>query len=727
MLDRTASTMTIKNRCIFRGISVIMIATVMFNCGTTKVPKKELTDFQSGINTVEDEEKLKFVAKYIASHPTSSIKDELLFIQGQILLESNKSEEALHIFSQLTQHYPLSRRLFEAEFGKAQALNNLDKAGEARMTITSLLKKINVLTRGLQRKDKHLITNKKSINHQLAITKTPDFIIKVRLLYADLLIIEKKYQDALFQLRLLTRGATKKTDRPGLDNEINYKKAVCYHAILEIDQALELLAKNIIRVERSKVSELKNIRSFLLIGTILRSIGNPLRAIDYYLQALQLQITDEDRLTLTTNIETTINENLKEPELVALFHQHKGSYPSNRAVFKLLQYYDHHQLNAEAIKFAQEALPFTTSEDEKLKVQAYLDRLLIKTSVDRSCLSFIGPLSGEFAPLGREIVRGARLAIAEYNQNISLISRKVHLIEEDSAGDPTRIADVVERLVKTEKTMAIIGPVLSKTVEAIAAETQEYQIVAFTPSTTESSIPALSNYIFRNSITNEQQIKALVDYAMDKKACKRFAIFYPMTRYGDALQKLFIDYVSIRGGRLLVSKSYPHNTNDFSGLLTPYKDIPIEALFIPDYANRVAQIAPQLAFHDIFPGIILGTNMLNSNDLIQLGGKYVENIIFTDDFFLESNSFILKDFIELYHGTFGLIPTRYAAQSFDTTKIILSLLNQGVQTRESLRQKLGELTQFNGVTGVLAIDHTGEVKRTVRILTVHKGLIIQLE
>ncbi|NIQ94532.1 MAG: hypothetical protein GWN87_10185, partial [Desulfuromonadales bacterium] len=64
--------------------------------------------------------------------------------------------------------------------------------------------------------------------------------------------------------------------------------------------------------------------------------------------------------------------------------------------------------------------------------------------------------------------------------------------------------------------------------------------------------------------------------------------------------------------------------------------VDFDALFIPDYADRVGMIAPQLAYYGIEELPLLGINGWNSPDLLRVAGAFVEGAIFVDGFFAYS-------------------------------------------------------------------------------------------
>ncbi len=77
-------------------------------------------------------------------------------------------------------------------------------------------------------------------------------------------------------------------------------------------------------------------------------------------------------------------------------------------------------------------------------------------------------------------------------------------------------------------------------------------------------------------------------------------------------------------------------------VLPPIVDF--EALFIPDKASAVGQIAPMLAYNDINNVRLLGTNVWNSKALLERANKFVENAIFVDILMSTDRNFLASEF-----------------------------------------------------------------------------------
>ena len=289
----------------------------------------------------------------------------------------------------------------------------------------------------------------------------------------------------------------------------------------------------------------------------------------------------------------------------------------------------------------------------------------------------------------------------------------------------------------------------------------------FSPFAHARGITEQSSYVFRNSLTNEMQGKAIAEYAYYKLGLRTFAVLYPNNPYGQELKDIFITNVLRLGGEIKHVVSYDTAENDFSkeikqigGLSdeefaklkkemetsgeavaapslpvgteqemkpkNPNPHVDYEALFIPGYYDKVGLIAPALPFYNINQIALLGANGWNSPKIISIGEKYVEGAVCVDGFFIDSPLFYVKEFVKNYRETFGEDPDILAAQAYDATEIILKALNQA-GNREELRESLLRVRNFPGVSGTTSITPSGDSEKTLFFLTIRNKKIIQID
>jgi branched-chain amino acid transport system substrate-binding protein len=261
-------------------------------------------------------------------------------------------------------------------------------------------------------------------------------------------------------------------------------------------------------------------------------------------------------------------------------------------------------------------------------------------------------------------------------------------------------------------------------------------------------------------------VQQLVRVAMNDLGLKKFAILYPNDAYGVEYANLFWDAVLARGGEIRGVQAYDPKASSYSppiqrlvgtffledreqeykGLLrdwykerkslrsrqSPPEDllppmIDFEAIFVPDSASAMGQIAPTLAYHDITGVKLLGTNLWNTSKLIRLGKRHVDDAIFVDSILSTDENFRRSQFFKEYVAVFDEEPGLFEAQAYDAGLMIRQAVASGSNSRLGLARDLAQKTSFQGATGLLQMTRQREILRPLVTLTVHKNQITRVD
>lgn len=386
---------------------------------------------------------------------------------------------------------------------------------------------------------------------------------------------------------------------------------------------------------------------------------------------------------------------------------------------------------------------------EDIESQAVYNRFTI------GCLL---PLSGPYSDFGLRALNGIELAFHRFNRLFP--DSPMQLLIKDSRGDDTTAREAVKAFAE-ERVAAIIGPIIAA--QAAAAEAQANGIPIVTLSQ-KSDITHLGGYVFRNFITPELQVNAIVDYAVGQLGIKRFVILYPDENYGATFMRIFWDAVAAAGGQVVGVESYALNQTDFVnpikklvGLFYPVpKDLRVEpipavisgegevaeeelkeeepnpivdfdAVFIPDAPNKAGLIIPQLLYYDVDNVYLLGTNLWHSDDLLRMTTQFSKGAIIPDGFFAQSTKGTVQDFVSGYEDIYLQTPGFIDAVSYDTATILLNTVARpDIRFRSSINQALHQLKGFPGATGLTTFDGQGEAKKELFLLGIKRKQFIEL-
>ena len=444
-------------------------------------------------------------------------------------------------------------------------------------------------------------------------------------------------------------------------------------------------------------------------------------------------------------IEKMIEVDLTLEELELAKGRYSASYPSGLIVLGLGARY------AESGKYRQakevlwefiERYPESPRFEEALSLyRRVVTEEKERRQADRYSLGCLMPLTGRYAPYGTKVLEAILLASGVFDPESS---SEIRLVVRDSKGDPEETTRAVEALAREDRVIAIIGPLGSNAAKAAAEKAQELEVPLVTLTQCEG-ITEAGDYIFRNFLTSPIEMRALVSYAVNNLGNRRFAVLYPHDSHGIEIMNLFRDAVVEEGGEIRAVQSYEREQTDFGdeikglvGLDSSRKDstggskpLPIvdfDALFIADSAARARLIAPQLAFYDVTGIQLLGMSSWNTPALVEGDSEYLEGAIFSDVFFHHSYYPEVVEFIDRFYAAYGRVPDGIEGLSYDTAKLIMGIvISEGVDSRSEMRDRLGEVKDYQGTTGATTFSETGDAEKQLYILTVMDGEIVQIE
>ena len=525
-----------------------------------------------------------------------------------------------------------------------------------------------------------------------------------------------------------------------LANEAKYKLGICYSKVGRYDDSLRLLRE----VLPHSLSPLRKSMIYSMMAENYSGLGDYFEALRWHIKAMESAEEEAQKEEIWEKIKEIMDHRLSYTQLQEAQFIYQGSPISGYATFMLAQISFEEGDIARSKKLIYRVMDEFQDQPYFPQVQAFFDRLKEEAIPERNVIGCILPLSGENRVYGIRSLHGIELAIHAFEPNYG--GMPIKLVIKDSKSSPSEAKAAVEDLVDAERVMAIIGPLLSVTSEAAAIRAQELGAPIITL-TQREEVAEIGDFVFQNCLTNSQQIKALVSFAMDELSLSRFATLYPRDLYGIKLTHLFIDEVLRKGGEIMGVQSYDNEQMDFGAQIKRLAGlqegvarkegqqkrdfepiIEFDALFIPDYWDRIGLVAPQLAYYNVIGITLLGTSAWNSPELVSEGGKYIDESLFIDGFFKDSRNPRIKRFTEDFRNTFESDPTILEAQAYDAMDLCVQVLtDQEVYSHRQMRDGLMGVMVFDGVSGLTSFDAEGKPNKIPFILTVKKGKIQQIE
>jgi ABC-type branched-subunit amino acid transport system substrate-binding protein len=513
---------------------------------------------------------------------------------------------------------------------------------------------------------------------------------------------------------------------------------ICYTQLKRPKEAIQILNE----LFSTFLSPSRMIQVLTLLGDNFLELKDPLNALHWYGKGLLIH--GKPREELKKKVRLIIDTFDTEEELKKIESLYRGAYGGGYAKLKLVQWMKRQGNDPLAKSLLNEWANEYGTEDYGPLAKELLDWYHISGKPPYS-IGVILPLSDIHQPFGERALQAIQLAVKEmeaHEKNPPVISLAIR----DSKGDPLEAEKAVEELVNEEKVIAIVGPLLTITVDPAANKAQQLKVPLLTLSQKES-LYGQGDFVFQNSLTPLEQIQALVSYAIKELDLRTFAIFYPNSPYGLYFKDLFTQEVGQRGEKILGAVSYREDQTDFSQEIKGFFKIKkvqkketrradeeeytlgfsVGGLFIPDTDDRVGLILSQMAYFDVTGVTFLGTNVWNGPNLIPVAGKSAEGAIFVDTFFNKAPSPFVARFVEKFRQAYQRDPETLEALSYDGIKLLLDIIkSKRISSPVQMRDEIRKVRNFQGVSGLKGFGEDGKTIRTLSILKVSNDQIIQV-
>ena len=388
------------------------------------------------------------------------------------------------------------------------------------------------------------------------------------------------------------------------------------------------------------------------------------------------------------------------------------------------------------------------------------------------------PLTGENAENGLSILRGIKTA---FNEKPPEFRKMFRLTIKDNESDQVKTVKEMIKFADDPSVMVVIGPMMSNNATAAAAIANSAGLPMISPTATREGIAGIGSFSFQANSDLTVRGKSLAKFAIDSLGLKRIAILSPANDYGKQMTDSFAREIDAQGGEIVAQSWYygePKNLGlqfkqfrrigfriheelypteeplDSAGILAdttlsdsvlmemlselskPPEEIDsgkvildvIDGFYLPIEYGEIKYLAPQFAFWNFKTQILGGQNwydeeLLSDKDI----SRYLDGVAFTSDIYRGPENLALQNLKNRYKELYNEEPFRTDIFGYDCLNMVLQLIGDKIRTRENFIQKISELNNFQGVSGM--IDFSGAAKRvnnSIHILQFSNNEIVKI-
>jgi branched-chain amino acid transport system substrate-binding protein len=329
------------------------------------------------------------------------------------------------------------------------------------------------------------------------------------------------------------------------------------------------------------------------------------------------------------------------------------------------------------------------------------------------------PLTGPGAPLGELIKRGIQLG----DEDVRGAERQPRLqfLFQDSKTSPKDGLAAYRHLRDVEKVdVAIVA--FSTVCNAVAPAAESDRVLMIGTTTSMPGLTTGRQFVIRSFPNADMLAGTMADYAA--KNFKRLAILYVEDEYGRTTFTTFKERLLNKGSAVVFSEGFPATQSEFRSLVDKMLEASPDAIYIPGYGP--SYIALLKAIRERNAGIaILGDSPLSNPSVYRAAGQAVEGAIIpaTDLDAGIARTDAQRRFLERYKARFSENPSINVSVNFDLVHILSEAMMKGEATPHALRSYFVSNSPFQGITGNLSWDASGESTVVVKPMVIKGGTI----
>ncbi len=339
-------------------------------------------------------------------------------------------------------------------------------------------------------------------------------------------------------------------------------------------------------------------------------------------------------------------------------------------------------------------------------------------------------LTGGQASFGNSALKGAQLAVKEVNDAGGVLGKKIELVEADNASKSEEATRAAQKLITTNKVVAIIGSTTSTNTLGIVPVAQEKGVPLVSSSATNPKVTVdersgkLNEWVFRASFIDPFQGQVMANFATDTLKAKTAVIYTDTSSdYSKGLQTFFKETFTKNGGTILGEESYQQKDSDFKAVLTRIKEAKPDVIYLPGYYEEVGKIIKQARELGITVPF-MGGDGWDSPQLAEIAGAAaLNNTYMSNHYSPEDSAPEVKSFVDAYKAANGgVVPDGMAALGYDAVKLVVDGLKRADSTEPAkLRDALAATKDLQLATGKITMNGTHDPVKAAVVLKFVEG------
>ena len=247
---------------------------------------------------------------------------------------------------------------------------------------------------------------------------------------------------------------------------------------------------------------------------------------------------------------------------------------------------------------------------------------------DEIIIATAGPVTGQYAVFGEQMVRGARMAVADLNAAGGVLGKQLILEIGDDACEAKQAVAVANQMVN-KGVVFMAGHFCSSTSIPASETYYEEGILQISPASTNPLLTEQGfDNVFRTCGRDDQQGLVAGDFLAEHFAGKNIAILHDKTAYGKGLADETLKRLKALGIEETMYEAYTAGEKDYSALVSKLKAANIDIIYLGGYHTEAGLIVRQARAQGLEARLVSG-DALVTQEFWSITGAAGEGTLFS--------------------------------------------------------------------------------------------------
>ena len=353
-------------------------------------------------------------------------------------------------------------------------------------------------------------------------------------------------------------------------------------------------------------------------------------------------------------------------------------------------------------------------------------------AADSIRIGAIFSVTGPASFLGEPERNTAKMLEDDLNKAGGLLGRKVEVITSDDESDATKAVTAVDRLLKRDRVVAIVGPSTSGSTLAIVSKVEEAQIPLISCAAAKKIVDPVRRWVFKVAASDILAVKKIF-HDLKQRGLTQVAILTASDAYGAGGREDIKELAPQMGITLVADEVFGPKDTDMTAQLTRIKGTPAQAIVVWGTNPGPAVVARNRVQLRIATPLYMSSGVASKKFIELAGPDTAAGILLPAGRLLVAGQLpanhpqkkVLVGYLQEYEKRFAQPVSTFGGHAWDAVTVVAQAIrNAASADPAAIRDALEKIRGFYGTGGEFNFsptDHSGLTEEAFAMVRIAKG------